>query len=88
MPGAQNCPKHLVITSIQECKTASSLLGIEFVGQEDFIPKNRPAGCFWGTGENGQYEKSHMNRLLDSDLTSFRTDWTWVGGICKSKSKI
>ena len=86
-PGAQNCPKNLIITSTQECKTASSLLGLEFVNHEIVRPEHRPAGCFWGRGQfkPGQ---SGMNSIIDSDLTSFSTDWTWTGGICKSEGKI
>ena len=73
-PIGLNCPAHRVVATLDECISASAVLGLVF-GYLLFNQASRPAGCYWESGT------SWFNAVVDPSLTS-PGSFSDRGGVC------
>ena len=74
-PSEENCPIDRIVSTVELCKDASVVLGLEYQAAVDPGQSIYPAGCYWENTE------SYFNAIVDPSQTnpgSFRGR----GGVC------
>ena len=82
-PSGENCPTDRVVETLDECKTASALLGLTFYSSYSLT--YRPAGCNWRTEHPLNKKLSFFNTVVNPNQTSISENDIFAAVCVKGK---